>query len=82
VFADDSTKIIDGTDGTVTATTVTAGGVFGTNYLRAPVYTNTTTRDAALPSGVVATGMIIFLQSTSKLQVNANGTTGGWVDLN
>jgi hypothetical protein len=82
VFADDSTKIIDGTDGTVTATTVTAGGVIGTNYLRAPVYTNTTTRDAALPTGVVATGMIIFLQSTSKLQVNANGTTGGWVDLN
>jgi hypothetical protein len=82
VFADDSTKIIDGTDGTVTATTVTAGGVIGTNYLRAPVYTNATARDAALPTGVVATGMIIFLQSTSKLQVNANGTTGGWVDLN
>ena len=82
VFADDSTKIIDGTDATVTATTVTAGGVIGTNYLRAPVYTNATARDAALPLGVVQIGMIIFLQSTSKLQVNANGTTGGWVDLN
>jgi len=82
VFADDSTKIIDGTDATVTATTVTAGGVIGTNYLRAPVYTNATARDTALPLGVVQIGMIIFLQSTSKLQVNANGTTGGWVDLN
>jgi hypothetical protein len=56
------------------------------HHITAPVmrftpYTDTTARDTALPAGIVAAGMVIYLQNTNKLQVNNNGTTGGWVDL-
>jgi hypothetical protein len=56
------------------------------HHITAPVmrftpFADTTARDTALPAGVVAAGMVIYLQSTNKLQVNNNGTTGGWVDL-
>jgi len=49
--------------------------------MRFTPFADTTARDTALPAGVVAAGMVIYLQSTNKLQVNNNGTTGGWVDL-
>jgi hypothetical protein len=57
------------------------------HHIAAPVmkftpFVDATARDTALPTGVVEAGMVIYLQSTNKLQVNANGTTAGWVDLN
>lgn len=48
---------------------------------------NPAARDAALPTGIVAAGMVVFLTDSTgaggpaKLQVNTDGTTGGWVDL-
>ena len=44
-------------------------------------YADTAARDAALPSGVVEAGMVIYLTATNKLQINNDGTTSGWVDL-
>ena len=74
VFADNSTRIIDGTDGTITATSVTIGN---TGYLQLPVYANGTARDAAILSP--AAGMVVFNTTSTKFQ----GYTGGaWVDLN
>lgn len=56
------------------------------SHLAAPVmkftpYTDATERDTALPSGVVEAGMVIYLQSTNKLQINTDSTITGWVDL-
>lgn len=45
-------------------------------------FADTTARDTALPNDVVEAGMVIYLQSTNKLQVNTDGTTDGWTDLN
>ena len=74
VFADNSTRIIDGTDGRITATSVTVGN---TGYLQLPVYANGTARDAAILSP--AAGMVVFNTTSTKFQ----GYTGGaWVDLN
>jgi hypothetical protein len=74
VFADNSTRIIDGTDGRITATSVTIGN---SGYLQLPVYANGTARDAAILSP--AAGMVVFNTTSTKFQ----GYTGGaWVDLN
>ena len=56
------------------------------HHLEAPVmkftpYTDATARDAAIPSGVVEAGMVIYLTDTNKLQINTDGTTSGWVNL-
>lgn len=45
-------------------------------------FADVTARDTALPSSVVEAGMVIYLQSTNKLQVNTDSTTTGWIDLN
>lgn len=57
------------------------------HHLAAPVvkhtpFANAAARDTAIPSSVVEAGMVIYLQDTNKLQVNNDGTTTGWVDLN
>ena len=57
------------------------------HHLAAPVvkhtpFANASARDTAIPSSVVEAGMVIYLQDTNKLQVNNDGTTTGWVDLN
>ena len=78
--ADDSSIIVDGVSGAVTAPTVTAS-----TFVQFPVYSNPTTRDAAIPSP--AAGMVVFVTDSTgaggppKLQANTDGTTGGWVDL-
>ena len=65
----------------------TAGvSVNSRHHLEAPVmkftpFADTTARDAALPTGVVEAGMVIYLTATNKLQINNDGTTSGWVDL-
>ena len=79
VFADDSTRIIDGTDGSITATSV---AISNTGYLQMPVYANDAARSAAIPTP--ATGMMIFVQNgTSPLAVDAlqvyNGTA--WINV-
>jgi hypothetical protein len=56
VFADNSTRIIDGTDGRITATSVTIGN---TGYLQLPVYADDTARLAAIPTPVK--GMMVFM---------------------
>ena len=78
--ADDSSIIVDGVSGSVTAPTVTAS-----TFVQFPVYANPTTRNAAIPSP--AAGMVVFVTDSTgaggppKLQANTDGTTGGWVDL-
>jgi hypothetical protein len=79
VFADDSTRIIDGTDGSITATSV---AISNTGYLQMPVYANDAARSAAIPTPAV--GMMILMQSgTSPLAVDAlqvyNGTA--WINV-
>lgn len=55
--------------------------------LKFKVYADPTARDAALPSGVVEAGMVVFLTDNSgaggspKLQINTDGTTSGWINL-
>ena len=56
------------------------------SHLEAPVmkftpYADVTARDAALPSDVVGAGMVIYLLSTNKLQINTDGTITGWINL-
>lgn len=56
------------------------------HHLAAPVmrftpFADVTARNTALPAAVVAAGMVIYLQSTNKLQVNTDSTTTGWIDL-
>lgn len=82
VFSDNSTRIIDGTSGSITAPSVTAS-----SYIKFAVYANPSARDVALPTGVVEAGMVVFLTDSTgsggspKLQVNTDSTTSGWVDL-
>lgn len=82
VFSDNSTRIIDGTSGEITAPSITAS-----SFIKFPVYANPTDRDAALTSAVVQAGMVVFLTDSTgsggspKLQVNTDSTTSGWVDL-
>jgi hypothetical protein len=74
VFADNSTRIIDGTDGRITATSVTIGN---TGYLQLPVYADDTARNAAITAPQA--GMVIFNTTLTKFQ----GYTGSaWVDFN
>lgn len=78
--ADDSSIVVDGVSGAVTAPTVTAS-----TFVQFPVYSNPTARDAAIPTP--AAGMVVFVTDSTgaggppKLQANTNSTTGGWVDL-
>ena len=79
VFTDNSTRVIDGTDGRITATSVTVGN---TGYFKLPVYANDAARLAAIPTP--ALGMMIFVQvGTSPLAVDAlqvyNGTA--WINV-
>ena len=82
VFSDNSTRIIDGTSGEITAPSITAS-----SFIKFAVYANPTARDAALTSGIVQAGMVVFLTDSTgsggspKLQVNTDSTTSGWIDL-
>jgi len=51
-----------------------------TGALKLPVYASTTARDTALASPEA--GMLVFIETGAKIQINTNNTTGGWVDLN
>jgi hypothetical protein len=75
VFTDGSTRVIDGTDGKITTPSLTAS-----EFIKFPVYADSAARDSAIP--VPEIGMTVFVTDVTKLQVNTNGTTGGWVDLN
>ena len=48
--------------------------------LKLPVYATTSARDTALASPQA--GMLVFIETGTKIQINTNNTTGGWVDLN
>ena len=51
-----------------------------TGAVKLPVYATTTARDTALASPEA--GMLVFIETGAKIQINTNNTTGGWVDLN
>jgi hypothetical protein len=51
-----------------------------TGAVKLPVYATTTARDTALASPEA--GMLVFIEAGTKIQINTNNTTGGWVDLN
>jgi len=79
VFADNSTRIIDGTDGRITATSVT---IDNTGYLQLPVYADDTARLAAIPTPVK--GMMVFMTTgtvptATNNAVIYNGST--WVNV-
>ena len=63
-----------------TAKITTKGLSVLTGALKLPVYVDTTARDALLPTPEA--GMLVFLTAGTKIQINTDGTTGGWVDLN
>jgi hypothetical protein len=77
VYADDSTRILDGTSGRITAPSAT---LF--EFLKLPVYPDDLARDTAIPSP--EKGMVIFIEAgtlpaaTNQMQVH-NGTS--WVSL-
>ena len=77
VYADDSARILDGTNGRITTPSVTLA-----EFLKLPVYTDDTARDTAIPSP--EKGMVIFIETgtlpaaTDQMQVH-NGTS--WVSL-
>jgi hypothetical protein len=77
VYADDSTRILDGTSGRITAPSAT---LF--EFLKLPVYADDTARDSAIPSP--EKGMVIFIEvgtlpaATDQMQLH-NGTN--WVSL-
>jgi hypothetical protein len=76
VYADDSSIVIDGgLGGKITAPSVTAS-----EFVKFPVYADSSARNTAIPSPEV--GMVVFVTDVTELQVNTDGTTGGWVALN
>jgi hypothetical protein len=62
--------------------TVHSESVRAYNFVKFPVYADTTARDTALPNGVVEAGMVVFITASTQLQVNTDSTVGGWVNLN
>lgn len=48
--------------------------------LKLPVYATTAARNSDLPSPQA--GMLVFIETGTKIQINTDNTTGGWVDLN
>lgn len=75
VFADDSTMLVDGTNG------VLRGHLEGT-AAGVSVYDDATARDAAIPTPTIGMMVVVLNSGTPKLQVNLDGTTSGWTDLN
>ena len=74
---------LHGADGTYTS----GVSINSRDHVAAPVmkftpYADATARDTALPGGIVEAGMVIYLASTNKLQVNNDSTITGWIDLN
>lgn len=74
---------LHGADGTYTS----GVSINSRDHVEAPVmkftpYADATARDTALPGGIVEAGMVIYLASTNKLQVNTDSTITGWIDLN
>jgi len=77
VFADDSSKIVDGTTSEIAGTGITA-----TKFIKFPIYANATARNSALPAGTVEEGMVVYVSDINKLQINTDSTITGWADLN
>jgi hypothetical protein len=74
VFTDNSTRVIDGTDGRITTPSVT---ISNTGYLQLSVYANDTARNSSIP--FPSAGMVVFNTTLTKFQ----GYTGSaWVDFN
>lgn len=74
-------SLADGTGTLVDKAKVTAKGLSVLNgALKLPVYADATARDAALTTPEA--GMLVFLTAGAKIQINTNGTTGGWANLN
>jgi hypothetical protein len=81
VPADLTMSVADDTGTLVDVSQLTTSGLAVLNgALKLPVYADTTARDTALPTPEA--GMLVFVTSGTKIQINTNGTIGGWVDLN
>jgi hypothetical protein len=70
-----------GYDGGFASASIDSRGVFASSVFRAVPLADATERDTLLPNGIVEAGMVIFLTSTSKLQINTDSSTSGWIDL-
>jgi hypothetical protein len=83
-----SVSLISGTNsGTPQFATLNSKGVFTASVIQPGTYADASARDTALPNGVVAAGMMVFLTDgdgagNPKFQGNTDGTITGWVDLN
>jgi hypothetical protein len=71
-----------GANGVFVGASLDSRGVFESQSFRVIPFANGAARDLALPTEVVKAGMICFLTDVKKLQINTDGTTGTWVDLN
>lgn len=71
-----------GANGPFVGASLDSRGVFESQTFRATPFATVAARDSALPSGVVKAGMVCFVTDIAKLQVNTDGTTSGWVDIN
>lgn len=71
-----------GANGPFVGASLDSRGVFESQTFRATPFATSSARDTALPTGVVKAGMICFVTDVTKLQVNTDGTTAGWVDIN
>lgn len=69
-------------DGPFIGASLDSRGVFESQSFRVTPFADGAARDLGLPTGVVKAGMICFLTDVKKLQINTDGTTGTWVDLN
>jgi len=61
------------------AMTITPTSTNMNTPVRFPGYADATARDTAVPNPL--SGMVVFVVDVAKLQVNTDGTTGGWVNL-
>ena len=74
VYSDDSSRVIDGTDGRITTPSVT---ISNNGFLQLPVFADDTARNSGIP--FPSAGMVIFNTALTKFQ----GYTGAaWVDFN
>jgi hypothetical protein len=79
VFADDSTKIIDGTNGGA----ITAPSVTASNYLKLPVFATVSGRNSAIPSPTA--GMMVYVSNdgtgSAAVQVYFGSPVSSWTNI-
>jgi hypothetical protein len=71
-----------GANGPFVGASLDSRGVFESQVFRTTPFATAAARDTALPTDVVKAGMVCFVTDIAKLQVNTDGTTAGWSNIN